>query len=132
MIRAKRTATGKRRFPAKIVAAIDDAHYLWIRAGTDHRFIGIWAVVANGRVFVRSWYMKPAGWFEALRESPLGAITIGERVIPIRAVRVRSAPLLAAVDKAYAAKYTTPASIKYVRGFARGKRRETTTELTPR
>ena len=76
--------------------------------------------------------MKPTGWFHAFRESPVGAIMVGDRVIPIRAARVRGEGVLAAVDKAYAAKYRTPASIKYVLGFARGKRRETTTELVPR
>jgi hypothetical protein len=36
------------------------------------------------------------------------------------------------VDAAYAAKYTTPGALKYVRGFARSKRRrDTTTELMP-
>jgi len=37
-----------------------------------------------------------------------------------------------AVDKAYAEKYDTPWSMKFVRGFKRSKkRRDTTTELVP-
>jgi hypothetical protein len=35
------------------------------------------------------------------------------------------------VDRAYAEKYDTKASLKYVRGFARARRRATTTELVP-
>lgn len=43
------------RFPAGVLAAIRDGKILGIRAGTQpHRFIGIWAVVVEGRVFVRS------------------------------------------------------------------------------
>ncbi len=50
----------KRRFPKDIVAAIRDGKILGIRAGLKpHRIIGIWAVVVEGRVFVRSWSLKP-------------------------------------------------------------------------
>src|SRR6516164_8614161 len=53
----------KRRFPAGVVAAIRDGQILGLRAGTEpHRFIGIWAVVVEGRVFVRSWSLKPRSW----------------------------------------------------------------------
>lgn len=36
-----------------------------------------------------------------------------------------------AVERAYAEKYRTPASLKYVRGFRLPRRRRTTTELMP-
>jgi len=46
---------------------------LAIRAGTEpHRFIGIWAVVVDGRVFVRSWSLKPRSWYRTFREDPVG------------------------------------------------------------
>ena len=41
---------------------------LRIRAGAEHRFIGIWAVVVDGRVFVRSWSLKPQGWYRTFLE----------------------------------------------------------------
>ena len=48
------TAAAPRRFPPRVVAAIRDGQILGIRAGTrPHRVIGIWAVVVEGRVFVR-------------------------------------------------------------------------------
>ena len=56
-------SSARRRFPRHIVAAIDQSKILGIRAGTrtDHRFIGIWAVVVGDRVFARSWTLKPGG-----------------------------------------------------------------------
>jgi hypothetical protein len=49
-----------KRFPANILTAIRQDKILGIRAGTEpHRIIGIWAVVVEGRVFVRSWSLKP-------------------------------------------------------------------------
>ncbi len=136
VIRPKRSAAPARskRFSDAVLASIAKGHYLWIRAGaaSEHKFTGIWTVVVEGRVFVRSWYMKPSGWYYALLADSLGAIRVGADEISVRAARVRSERLLKAINAAYAEKYTTPASVQYVKGFARGKRRDTTTELTAR
>ncbi len=121
-----------REFSPKIVAAIRDEKILRIRAGTgDHRFIGIWAVVVEGRVFVRSWSIKPRSWYRTFLEEPRGAILIGGREIPVRAVRTRSERLKDAIDEAYLQKYDTRASLKYARDLGRPKSRATTTELVP-
>jgi hypothetical protein len=50
-------------FPEGVLRIIHSERIPGIRAGTDstHRVIGIWAVVVDGRVFVRSWSMKPGG-----------------------------------------------------------------------
>lgn len=119
------------RLPRAAVKAIDASKILGIRAGGDHRFIGVWPVVVEGRVFVRSWSLKPDGWFHAFLRDARGAIQIRDREIPVRAVRVRSERLKAAVDRAYAEKYDTPGALKYVRDFHTSKRRDTTTEFVP-
>jgi hypothetical protein len=118
------------RFSAARARAIDAIKYLYIRAG-NHRFIAIWVVVVGGRVVVRSWNDKPGGWYRAFLENPRGAIRAGETEVRIRAVPVRSARLLDAADEAYAAKYTSPANRKYVKGFRTAKRRAHTLELLP-
>ena len=125
--------TARRRFSKPVAAAIAKDKILGIRAGTgDHRFIGIWSVVVDGRVFVRSWEVKPTGWYHAFRAEPRGTIQAAGREIRVRAIPTHSERLKAAVDDAYFAKYDTPASLKYCRGFKRSKkRRDTTTELVP-
>jgi len=123
-----------RTLPRTVVAAIDASSILGVRAGatSTHRFVGIWPVVVDGRVFGRSWSLKPAGWYRTFREDPLGAIQIGARVVRVRAVSVRSERLRDAVEAAYAEKYSTPASRKYVRGFRTKARREATIEFVAR
>ena len=122
----------KRGFSKKVVEAIRDGKILGIRAGTKpHRIIGIWAVVVENRVFVRSWSLKPRSWYRAFLEEPVGVIEVDGREIPVRAVFTRSERLKTAVDRAYREKYNTPGSLHYVRGFAGKKRRDTTTELVP-
>src|SRR6266850_3246376 len=123
-----------RRFSNPILAAIDKSKILGVRAGarSDHRFIGIWAVVVDGRVFARSWKQAAGGWYRTFLDDPIGTIQIGDREVRVRAVRVRSARIRDAVERAYATKYPTPGSANYVRGFRTVRRRETTVEFEPR
>lgn len=122
----------QRRFPADLLAAIRDGKILGLRAGTQpHRFIGIWAVVVEGRVFVRSWSLKPRSWYRTFLMEPHGAIQVAGREIPVRAVHTRSERLKSAVDQAYLVKYKTPGSIQYARDLGAEPSRSTTTELVP-
>ena len=106
---------------------------LGIRAGTDeHRFTGIWFVLVDGRVLVRPWNDKFSGWHRAFLREPRGAISVSGLEIPVRSRTARGERLWDAVDLAYAEKYSTAASRKWVRGFSSARRRETTTELLPR
>ena len=124
----------KRGFSKPVVAAISKDKILGVRAGSDdHRFIGVWVVVVDGRVFIRSWGLKQKSWYNTFRADPTGTIQAAGRELRVRAVTSVSEKTKAAVDSAYADKYDTPGAIKYVKGFARSKRRrDTTTELLPR
>src|SRR6266436_4802792 len=118
------------RFPKATLTAIREGKILGICAGTKpHRIIGIWVVVVEGRVFVRSWSLKPRSWYRTFLEEPRGVIEVDGCEIPVRAVFTRSDRLKDAVDRAYRQKYSTPGSLHFVRGFAHKKRRDTTTEL---
>jgi hypothetical protein len=127
-------AGSKKRLSSSLVRAIDESKILGVRAGdrSDHRFIGIWAVVVDGRVLARSWTQKPGGWYRTFLEDPHGTIQVGERKIRIRAVPARGERLRDAVERAYAEKYPTPGSRKFVRGFRTLRRRDTTMEFVPR
>src|SRR5258708_13078878 len=94
-----------RGFSRRILALIRDGKMLAIRAGADHRFIHIWAVVLEDRVFVRSWSLKPRSWYRTFLEEPRGAIQVGSREIPVRAIRTRRERLQNAVSRAYLANY---------------------------
>ncbi len=120
------------RFSKRVLAALDATKILRIRAGTEpHRFIGIWVVAVNGRVFVRSWTDEPRGWHQTFLQDPRGAIQIGGREIPVRARQAHGERLRDAIDLAYRAKYAGPGSRKWAAGLTRPRRRATTTELLP-
>jgi hypothetical protein len=125
--------TAPRGFSKPALAALDAAKIVGVRAGTEHRFTGVWVVVVKGRVFVRSWNDKPTGWHRAFVEEPLGVVQAPNgREIRVRARKVRGDGLLDAIDEAYGEKYNTAASRKWVHGFAQPRRRGTTTEFLPR
>jgi hypothetical protein len=120
------------RFSDAVVDAIRASQVLGIRAGrAPHRVIGIWVVVVERRVFVRSWSVKPRSWYRTFLEDPRGVIHIAGRELPVRAVRTRSERLKGAVSRAYLEKYHTPGALKFARDLGGPKSRATTTELVP-
>jgi hypothetical protein len=118
-------------FGGDVVEALSRAKILGVRAGTDHRFTGVWVVVVDGRVFARSWNDKPTGWFRAFRKQPSGRIQAGDLEIAVRGKLVRSARIRDAVTAAFGEKYNTKGSRKWVEGFTEPERVTNTIEFVP-
>jgi hypothetical protein len=122
----------KRQFSDDILAALQESKGLRIRAGTGrHRFIGIWFVVVNERVFVRSWSVKPQGWYRTFRKEPRGAVQVASNKIPVRALTIGNKTLRDAIDLAYLEKYNTQGALRYAKDLGSAKSRATTLELVP-
>ncbi|HEU4564943.1 MAG TPA: DUF2255 family protein [Gemmatimonadaceae bacterium] len=119
------------RFAPAELEALRKAKILGVRAGAEHRYTPVWVVVVERRVFVRSWNDKPTGWYRAFRSEPRGAMSLAHEEIAVRARPVRSERIRRAVSDAYAEKYDTKASRKWVRGFAEPEREAATLELVP-
>ena len=123
----------KNRFEPQVLERIRKEKIIGIRAGREstHRVIGIWAVVVEGRVFARSWSIKPRSWWRTLLEDPHGTVFVGDTEIPVRAVQTRSERLKDLVSQAYKEKYNTPGSVQFVKDMSGRKSRDTTTEFIP-
>jgi len=123
----------KKKFSGAVLETIRRERILGIRAGTNstRRAIGIWVVVVEGRVFVRSWSLKPRSWWRTFLEDPYGEIFVAKRKrgIKVRAVQVKSEKMKEKVSAAYREKYNTRGSIGYVEDMSRSPSRDTTTEL---
>ena len=81
----------KRLFSESVLAALHKARILGVRAGAEHRYTGVWVVVVENRVFVRSWNDRPTGWYRAFQTQPVGSIQLAGRDIAIRARQLRGA-----------------------------------------
>ena len=121
------------RFPDEILAKISKDRIIGIRAGRDsaHRTVGLWAVVVDGRVFVRSLYMTPRSWWRTLLDDPYGTVFVARRKrgTPVRAIPVHDESLKDRVSRAYREKYNTRGSIGYVEEMSRPPSRDITMEL---
>ena len=140
--RPTRSAPGSEVFADYILDALREAKILGVRSGTEHRYTGVWVVVVDKRVFVRSWNDKPTGWYRAFKKEPVGMIQVGEledqqlfskmaKQVAVRAKTVRSVRMRDAVTAAIAEKYPTKGSRKWVEGFAEPARVHTTLEFVP-
>lgn len=121
----------KNRFSEDVLDALRKEKILGVRAGGNsaHRIIGVWVVVVEGRIFARSWSLKPRSWWRTFVEDPHGSIFIGEREFRIRAVQTRSERLKDLVSAAYKEKYNTPGSVQFVKDMSKKRSRDTTTEF---
>ena len=119
------------RFSKEWIETLRKEKIIGIRAGSDgnHRVIGVWVVIVEGRVFIRSWSMKPRSWWRTFLEDPYGSLFLGEKEFKIRAIQTRSERIKDLVSAAYKEKYNTPGSVQYVKEMSRKKSRDTTTEL---
>jgi hypothetical protein len=120
-------------FSDEVIKTIDKERILGIRAGGDstHKVIGIWAVVVNGRVYVRSYKSKPGGWWHTFLKDPNGEIYPAKRKrgIKVRAVQVKSEKMKDAVSAAYKEKYNTPGSVGYVKEMSVSPSKDATIEF---
>jgi hypothetical protein len=89
--------TTRRRCSDRDVDAFQDANVLGMRAGAEHRYTGVWVVVVERRVFVRSYNDKPTGWYRAFRDEPLGSVGARVRRGSARSDYTRAEPSLAVV-----------------------------------
>jgi len=124
--------TKKQIFDEWIVEVARKAKIAGVRAGTEHRYTGVWIVVIEDRLFVRSWNDKPTGWFQAFRKQSSGMLQLGELEIGVRCKLVHSSRLRDAVTKAFGEKYNTKGSQQWVQGFAEPERLVNTLEFVPR
>src|SRR5262249_30287992 len=69
--------TAGRRFSGPALEELADAKFLGVRARTEHRYTGVWVVLVEGRVFVRSWSDKPTGWYRVFQAQPLESSSVG-------------------------------------------------------
>ncbi len=91
----------KRHFSDDLLTALQESKGLRIRAGSGrHRFIGIWFVVVKDRVFVRSWSVKPDGWYRTFLKESCGTIQIANNEIAVYAARIKDKSLRDAVANA--------------------------------
>jgi hypothetical protein len=90
------------RFDPATLQQIADIEEVDIEPGGDvPTRTTIWIVVVDGDVYVRSVHGERGLWYQALRQHPDGALYLGEKRLPIRAVHVTDDKIIARVSDEY-------------------------------
>jgi hypothetical protein len=102
------------------------------RDGRAHRWLPIWVVCADERVYVRTWHRRTTGWFGQVTASGRARIRVPgvELDVVVADLGDEDRDLRAAVDQAYRAKYGTPGD-EMVAGMITDASAATTLRLTP-
>lgn len=97
----------------------------------DHATFGtptyIWAVIAEGRLFVRAYSGAASSWYRAALRESAGQVHLAGRVFDVRFVQMDEA-VTPAIDAAYRAKYP---SSSYLAPMVSARARGATVEVLP-
>lgn len=119
-------------FPALVLEAFHAKHEVEIEtasaSGAVHRVV-IWIVVVDDTPYVRSVRGPRGRWWRELMRTRRGAIHVGGRRIPVRAIRVSDAAENGRVSEAIEDKYRRP--VASVRAMVRAEVLPTTARLEP-
>ena len=120
-----------KRLDPRILDTIRTSNILGIRAGRKpHRVIGIWAVVVERRVFVRSWSLKPRSWYAPFSKIP--RVRFRWTTTDCGSGCADAQRTTQSSRRSRLSREVPRAGIGEVRAiFGRAKSRETTTELVP-
>ncbi|MCG8440737.1 MAG: DUF2255 family protein [Caulobacterales bacterium] len=95
-----------RTFDDAFLEAIETKELIGVRGGAgEHRFLPIWMVAVDRRVFARSWSRLQRSWRTAFDEEGVGVIDTGDIKMAVKGAPVTDAALNARIDDAYRLKY---------------------------
>ncbi|MFP3831260.1 DUF2255 family protein [Chryseobacterium sp. SIMBA_028] len=102
-----------------------------IKAGSERPgFLEIWMVLAQDRIFARSWGLAERSWYTAFLKDPNGQIQCGNTIFNIKAVIPSdNEELTDKINQAYLTKYNIGRNRKYAIGIIQEKHIERTMEF---
>lgn len=67
----------------QLITLVNETEMPQIRSGETHRFIDIWIVTTEERIFCRG-AMSDDGWYYAFQNEPNGAIKFGNVIVKVK------------------------------------------------
>ncbi len=118
-------------FSKEFYTFLEENTLVGIKGGMKReRFLQIWMVEVNQRVFARSWNKSARSWFTAFLEEGAGQIKFGESIFNVTGQKLASdAQMTALINQAYLAKYNQPYNVSYAKGITQPEYAEYTMEF---
>ncbi|MCI4669188.1 MAG: DUF2255 family protein [Bacteroidia bacterium] len=119
------------RFPESFYRYLKNNNLVEIIGGRDReKFLQIWMVEVDERVFARSWNKSERSWFTAIQESGIGKIKYGDQVIEITGMKLSGkAEIHKQIEERYLEKYNQKDNIYYSEGITQIDYRNYTMEF---
>ena len=102
-----------------------------IKGGLEReKFIEIWMVNVDERIFARSWNKGKKSWFTEFQKSGVGQIKFGEKILNVFGEKIqKDDEINEKIDEAYLRKYIQPENLKYAKGIAQPEYADYTMEF---
>ncbi|MFT3680463.1 MAG: DUF2255 family protein [Ferruginibacter sp.] len=115
----------------KLLECIERSNLIGVKAGSNRdKFLDIWMVVVDDRIFARSWGLSEKSWYTVFLQEPFGAIRCGDKIVQVKAViPARTPGLDESISSAYLAKYDHGDNSFYAQGIIKPAHVERTMEF---
>ena len=118
-------------FPQELYDYLSTHTLIKVKGGrTRLKFLEIWMVEVEGRLFSRTWNKSAKSWYTAFLEEGVGQIKFGEEIIDVRGQRLEvDQELTRQINEAYLKKYNQPFNISYAKGITQPEYEKFTMEF---
>ncbi|MBL1212871.1 MAG: DUF2255 family protein [Ignavibacteriae bacterium] len=118
------------KFPKDFYKYLEENTLVGIKGGKKrNKYLEIWMVNVNGRIFARTWTRSKKSWFNSLLEEGIGEIKYSNKIIEVSASKNNEPEINMLIDKAYLQKYDQPNNVEYSEGITKKEYWEYTVEL---
>ena len=121
-------------FSKSLLDCISSTQITHVRVGADRtKFTGIWMVVAQGRIFARSYYLRERSWYNTFLAVESGEIKCGDTIVAVNGIKPKDLKVVTPlVNTEYQKKYgTRPSNQKWIDGLCEPQRVQKTMEFVP-
>lgn len=118
-------------FPEDFYTFLNENTLVEVVGGTEReRFLKIWMVVVDNRVFARSWNKSNRSWFTEFIRTGRGRIKYENNILEVKGRKLENNDRLnERIDQAYLRKYNQPENIFYAKGISQPEYADSTMEF---
>ena len=119
------------RFPEDFYTYLQKNTLIEIKGGMEReKYLKIWMVEVDHRVFARSWNKSKKSWFTEFIKTGVGQVKYGNNVIDVRGIKLpRESYIHKLINQKYLEKYNQEENLFYSKGITQPEYKDYTMEF---